>query len=258
MENEYILSYTAEEIDQKLAKVDKLDNADWYAKNGQPGYINNKPASLQIDKCSIYLEGSLEEGYAKSTPIHFDFYRMSDIDMTLNINPKIIELDKCYDSLTSLMASAEDLSVGEYGVFFIKGSVFYLSTTSFFIVLVRRIGEGEGEGEFDIQPLLVSTDSASSYNGIEFSKGVYYFETSEGVRLTKLEFNYKTILLNQDFSEIFKAPTAVNIYPIDFEALISSVSEGAVSGLIAELGKYDKGDILVVPTALLGMIGGGE
>ena len=226
--------------------------------------IADQPVSQSILSEHLTWDGQSELGYSQISTNFYNYNQMQNIEITLQNadNYKII-LEYCRNAEELSASIDKNLAEGESGLFFIKGSFFFLSTTS---LVGLYVPNKNLELAF---PLIIITDSITEFNGSQLNIGTYFYNNENNVFISDLKFNYKILVYNENFDGIFKNVSASNVYAINIEEFTNSVAsqtteEDGSSGsnsdlaqlLVSELGKYKQGDILLIPSNLLDILGG--
>ena len=97
----------------------------------------------------------------------------------------------------------------------------------------------------------------------EMPQGIYFFENAKNLpQMARFDFNYSAIEVNEKYQNVFKKKDALNVYSLDETVLINLASiigsegniEAALGALEAEIARFNVGEVLLIPTALLDLL----
>lgn len=241
-------------IDSDSLSQDIDPTPDWYQEEGQAGFIRNKPVSRYMIRKTLTCAQLVNGAVKRISENWYDYYKMSNISISLeNAGAYRIFTQYCNNMTELNQIITEKLTEGESGIFFVRGSALYLSSTSL-VIIYATAGEPVKK-----EVLAIICDSLSEYNSTSLELGVYFFGIAENIFVKNLAFDYTDLSYNDDFKGIFKDSKAANVYTLDTKVLSEEqLSVNLVSFITAELGKYKPGDILLVPAEILNSISSGE
>lgn len=139
-------------------------------------------------------------------------------------------------------------NVGKKNVYLVNGAVYgYASNTYFIISIINNGG---------IQEYFLGFICGKTANE-ELPAGIYYFANStdnSSNYICRMDIIYSTIKINEVYQEVFKDVDAPNIYILN-EVALANMGENPLV-LQSELMRFKAGDIVLIPTALIELMGG--
>lgn len=138
-------------------------------------------------------------------------------------------------------------NVGKKVVYFVNGAVYGYASNSYFLISVINNGE--------IQEYFLGFICGKTTNE-ELPAGIYYFANSidnSSNYICRMDIAYSTIKINEIYQKVFKDVDASNIYILDEIAIANAVNNPIA--LQSELMRFRAGDIILLPSALLEMMG---
>ena len=86
--------------------------------------------------------------------------------------------------------------------------------------------------------------------------GTYFFK-KDNTYISSLSCTHSEVNIDEKYKKFFKNKNASDVYLLDLEALMGSDDITTIAAaLFFDLGKYQQGDILLIPTVLLEMLEG--
>ncbi len=251
--------------------------SNWRAQEGEVGYIKNKP--INVLETYVILEND-EEKMAEG--LRYDasdsYYSGMNVDMK-NIQISMSGLTEKYcviptyfkgflDLAMAASAAEELMDEGDepykYAIVFC-GAGFLGMSLSTLAILLFDLEAGSEEMPYEI--LAISNDIGSSFNSEELAVGTHFYASeATGAYISTLKFNYYTPEILPQYGQYFKDGKASNVQSIgtveDWLGVVygsggdiqTTGVEIAKRALIAELQKYKKGDILLVPQLLISLL----
>lgn len=229
-------------------------NSNWNIHDeDEPGYIRNRP--VWYKKTDVIIE-------RKSNSQLYNLDGMNAYYVS-NLAPKLEEVSNLVIYVKQNSSSSEeswevkgylentsDLSDAQISsnadqkkIFVANGTLFNLTSDSYvFITFVNN-------GGIQIYPLGVVIGSLIDES---IPTGIYFFDNSTNY-LSKVEFTYSTVKVSEIYESVFKKKDSANVYVLSPVALANMAENPMI--LSIELAKFKSGDIVLIPTSLLEMLG---
>lgn len=246
----------------KILSNDKIElvfsggGADWGINTeGAGGYIYNRPIwNQKTDYNFDVTEGEeIESGIFYITDFAPNYFNMNSISITVELNETDFSGASSWP-IAGYFASVKDLDekLAELGneadkkIYVLNGVSFgYLSDCYVFV-----------DGNKNVLCEIISPN----YKKTDDKKveGIYIRKIqndSYNRQITKLSFEYQEIQVDQKYSKFFKNKEASNVFTLNLN--LNEIMSGdiqydkIVALLLAELNRFDTGDIILIPAALL-------
>ena len=223
------------------------------------GYIANKPMSYEeLDlnlvfdntKPSIYIEQIGKNGYLMSEHV-LTKEEVFNATVAVNKNGDVKTYNVYNEIFTSISAAQsrkeEMISNNEYDektIFILNG--FSLGAPSDNYIFVLDPG-----GENIILAIFYSQDCG-------YGKGIIFIENSN-IAINSFRCIHSEINIDEKYQNIFKHKNSNDVYLLDLSLLYGTENASEVlMGFMYELSKYQAGDVLLIPTVLIEMLGAFE
>lgn len=260
--------------------------SDWQAREGDVGFVKNKP--IEVIQTYITLTNSDEamnnDGYLNISENFYSYKNMENIELVLAGLDDYVLIGQPFDSFLDLTLyldqHAEDFLQTEHIIAMCGASFLGMSLTSMAIIHIvltpKENGTGESTegdgsqtedliGKVNYNVLMISNDVEVGWQEATLPIGSHFIcEETSGIYISSLKFNYNSSQISSRYKPYFKNERAVNVYSLgtmeDWAgALLGGLGEGsqeeavilAKQAVFAELSKYKKGDVLLVPSVVL-------
>ena len=250
--------------------------SDWHAQLGEVGYVKNKPIEvIQHYVTLVNQEEVMEQNSKLDVSENFYSGKSIDIDMT-HMELILANLDDYvlipyylngYGELRHALDMLAGQSEIQHAIAFCGSAFMGMSLTS--LAILHLFGESASEWQYEV--LCISNDTETSFRDESLEVGTHFYKgDKQGIYISSFKFFYNSPIIGPRYVDYFKDKDSVNTYSIGtvedwMEIVEGGLSEGgslqeegvevAKQALFAELSKYKRGDILLVPTFILSMLG---
>lgn len=257
--------------------------SDWEAKEGEVGYINNKP--VEIIEAYVTLNNNeqlmYEEGYFGASDNFYYYKNIKNIELVLEGLEDYALIRQPFASFLDLTMYLEQYAAEfqtEHLIAMCSASFLGMSLTSFAILHIILHPENAGDSgsseipvsAVDYQVLMVTNDVEAEWSGGILPVGTHFFyDEPSDLYVSSLKFNYSTPQILDKYKPYFKDEKAVNVYSLGTMEDWAGVMLGMVNGdsmdeatllakqaLFTELSKYQKGDVVLIPTIVFSLFSG--
>lgn len=261
--------------------------SDWKAREGEVGYVQNKP--IEIIQTYITLTNDEEimasNSYLYASENFYHYKNMDNIELVLEGLEDYVFINQAFGSFLDLTLYLEEHAAEfqtENVIAMCSASFLGMSLTSLAVIHIVLAAEGEsgtstGEsssiegllGATNYSILMVSNDVETSlYDGeLPLPVGTHFIlDEIHDIYISSLKFNYNAPQIAPQYAPYFKKLDAMNVYSLGTmedwagamlgglggeEGNQSAAVQLAKQAVFAELSKYKKGDVLLVPSIVL-------
>lgn len=230
--------------------------SDWDVNDSDAaGYVKNRPIWSEINDYTFNWDDFLEklDQYRYITDFSPSYSNVSDLKIYLNENgvEKEQQIVGFFNLLTELDEKIQELnniSDIESKIFLVNGNVLKFPSNCWGILNIEK----------EILGLVCGMD-LEAYN-----QGTYFFEINkfdenniliESYNISKINFNYTDVKIKSEYNNHFKKSEAANVYVLNTETLGIDISEETVALLMNELSRFKPGEVILIPSALLEILG---
>ena len=239
-----------------------VDVPDWEAKEKESGFIKNKPfkkieyvldnlKKIVFDPEEIYQEVIINDMNSYSVS---DFHPQNDSINWENFH--VVLGDGTKEKVRGYISSNQvfDDNAKPSGIYAVNGLVLGHASHTHFIIYLS-----------EAEQIPYACFHGLSYLEGEPPKGTYFFiNENKQPYISSLEFEYSAIEVQKKYQSIFRQSEEARVFRLN-ENIIVNFLNGLDKGealdialmekaLIAELSKFSKGDVVLVPQEILDMI----
>lgn len=259
--------------------------SDWNASEKDVGYIKNKP--VEVIQTYVTLNNNEElmqtEGYFGASDNFYYYKNMENIELVLAGLDDYVLIGQPFDTFLDLTLYLDQHAADfqtEHIIAMCGASFLGMSLTSLAVIHIiltpkdEETGESTEEGgsspedligAVNYNVLMISNDVEVGWQEATLPTGSHFiYEETSGIYISSLKFNYNSSQFSPRYEPYFKNERAINVYSLgtmeDWAgALLGGLGEGsqeeaiqlAKQAVFAELSKYKKGDVLLVPSIVL-------